>query len=109
MNLRGSVIPLLIQQLQAGKPLTLAEPLMTRFLMSLEQSIDLVYHAFFHAAPGDLFVRKAPAKLTRIPVYHMEAGNRCFCEYVPEGRSQHMIIHVADFNILRRRISEAVM
>ena len=61
MYSRGSVIPLFIQQLQAGKPLTLTEPLMTRFLMSLEQSVDLVYHAFFHAEPGDLFVRKAPA------------------------------------------------
>ena len=61
MYSRGSVIPLFIQQLHGGKPLTLTEPLMTRFLMSLEQSVDLVYHAFFHAAPGDLFVRKAPA------------------------------------------------
>ncbi len=61
MYSRGSVIPLFIQQLQAGKPLTLTEPRMTRFLMSLEQSVDLVYHAFFNAAPGDLFVRKAPA------------------------------------------------
>jgi UDP-glucose 4-epimerase len=61
MYSRGSVIPLFIQQLQAGKPLTVTEPLMTRFLMSLEQSVDLVYHAFFQAAPGDLFVRKAPA------------------------------------------------
>ena len=61
MYSRGSVIPLFIQQLQAGKPLTLTEPLMTRFLMSLEQSVDLVHHAFLHAAPGDLFVRKAPA------------------------------------------------
>ena len=61
MYSRGSVIPLFIQQLQDGKPLTLTEPLMTRFLMSLQQSVDLVYHAFFHAAPGDLFVRKAPA------------------------------------------------
>jgi UDP-glucose 4-epimerase len=61
MYSRGSVIPLFIQQLRDGKPLTLTEPLMTRFLMSLQQSVDLVYHAFFHAAPGDLFVRKAPA------------------------------------------------
>jgi UDP-N-acetylglucosamine 4,6-dehydratase len=61
MYSRGSVIPMFIQQLQAGKPLTLTEPLMTRFLMSLEQSVDLVYHAFLHAAPGDLFVRKAPS------------------------------------------------
>ena len=61
MYSRGSVIPMFIQQLQAGKPLTLTEPLMTRFLMSLEQSVDLVHHAFHRAAPGDLFVRKAPA------------------------------------------------
>ena len=45
----------------AGKPLTLTEPTMTRFLMSLEESVDLVEHAFSHAEPGDLFVRKAPA------------------------------------------------
>ena len=61
MYSRGSVIPLFIQQVQAGRPLTVTEPLMTRFLMSLEQSVDLVHHAFFHAEPGDLFVRKAPA------------------------------------------------
>lgn len=61
MYSRGSVIPLFIEQLRAGKPLTITEPLMTRFLMSLQQSVDLVYHAFFHAQPGDLFVRKAPA------------------------------------------------
>ena len=61
MHSRGSVIPLFIQQLQAGRPLTITEPSMTRFLMSLEQSVDLVYHAFLHAEPGDLFVRKAPA------------------------------------------------
>lgn len=61
MYSRGSVIPLFIQQLRAGKPLTITEPLMTRFLMSLDQSVDLVYHAFLHASPGDLFVRKAPA------------------------------------------------
>ena len=61
MYSRGSVIPLFIQQMQAGKSLTLTDPTMTRFLMSLEESVDLVYHAFFNAAPGDLFVRKAPA------------------------------------------------
>ena len=61
MYSRGSVIPMFIEQLKAGKPLTLTEPTMTRFLMSLQESVDLVYHAFFNAAPGDLFVRKAPA------------------------------------------------
>lgn len=61
MYSRGSVIPLFVQQLQQGRPLTLTEPAMTRFLMSLRQSVDLVEYAFVNAEPGDLFVRKAPA------------------------------------------------
>lgn len=61
MYSRGSVIPLFVEQLRAGRPLTITEPRMTRFLMSLEESVDLVLHAFDHAEPGDLFVRKAPA------------------------------------------------
>ncbi len=61
MYSRGSVIPLFVRQLQAGQPLTLTEPLMTRFLMSLSESVALVEHAFFHGQSGDLFVRKAPA------------------------------------------------
>lgn len=61
MYSRGSVIPLFVRQIQEGKPLTITEPRMTRFLMSLEESVDLVKHAFFHAQPGDLFVKKAPA------------------------------------------------
>jgi UDP-glucose 4-epimerase len=61
MYSRGSVIPLFIEQLRAGRPLTLTEPAMTRFLMSLDQSVGLVLHAFSHAEPGDLFVWKAPA------------------------------------------------
>ena len=58
---RGSVIPTFIAQLRSGQPLTLTEPSMTRFLMSLQDSVELVKHAFFHAEPGDLFVKKAPA------------------------------------------------
>jgi len=58
---RGSVIPLFIEQLKAGRPLTITDPRMTRFLMSLADSIDLVEYAFANAAPGDTFVRKAPA------------------------------------------------
>ncbi len=61
MYSRGSVIPLFIRQLQLGQPLTITEPAMTRFLMSLSESVDLVEHAFLQAQPGDLFVRKAPA------------------------------------------------
>ena len=58
---RGSVIPLFIAQLRAGQPLTITDGAMTRFLMSLEESVSLVLHAFAHAEGGDLFVRKAPA------------------------------------------------
>lgn len=61
MASRGSVIPLFLQQLQDGKPLTITDPTMTRFLMSLEESVDLVLYAFQHAHPGDIFVQKAPA------------------------------------------------
>jgi UDP-N-acetylglucosamine 4,6-dehydratase len=61
MHSRGSVIPLFVQQLQSGRPLTLTEPKMTRFLMTLQESVDLVEYAFLNAEPGDLFVRKAPA------------------------------------------------
>ena len=61
MASRGSVIPLFLGQLQAGLPLTITDPLMTRFLMSLEESVDLVLYAFQHAHPGDIFVQKSPA------------------------------------------------
>lgn len=61
MASRGSVIPLFLQQLQRGKPLTITDPDMTRFLMSLDESVDLVLYAFEHAQQGDIFVQKAPA------------------------------------------------
>jgi UDP-N-acetylglucosamine 4,6-dehydratase len=61
MASRGSVIPLFLEQLQSGKPLTITDPNMTRFLMSLDESVDLVLYAFEHAQPGDIFVQKAPA------------------------------------------------
>lgn len=61
MASRGSVIPLFVSQIKAGKPLTITDPEMTRFLMSLEDSVDLVEYAFEHANQGDLFVQKAPA------------------------------------------------
>ena len=61
MYSRGSVIPLFVRQLAEGRPLTVTEPTMTRFLMTLQESVDLVEHAFLHAVPGDLFVKKAPA------------------------------------------------
>jgi UDP-N-acetylglucosamine 4,6-dehydratase/5-epimerase len=58
---RGSVIPLFVEQAKAGQPMTVTDPSMTRFLMSLDDAVALVEHAFTSARPGDLFVRKAPA------------------------------------------------
>jgi UDP-glucose 4-epimerase len=61
MASRGSVIPLFLDQLRSGKALTVTDPSMTRFLMTLEESVDLVLYAFENARPGDIFVQKAPA------------------------------------------------
>ncbi len=61
MASRGSVIPLFVEQLKSNKPLTITDPNMTRFLMSLEDSVDLVLHAFKHGKQGDIFIQKAPA------------------------------------------------
>lgn len=58
---RGSIIPLFIKQIKEGKPLTITNPNMTRFMMSLEDSVDLVMFAFENAEPGDIFVQKSPA------------------------------------------------
>ena len=66
MYSRGSVIPLFVSQLKAGKPLTVTNPDMTRFLMSLSESVDLVEHAFTSGETGDLFVRKAPAATVEV-------------------------------------------
>ncbi len=61
MASRGSVIPLFIEQIRAGKPITITDPSMTRFLMSLDEAVDLVVFAFQNGATGDLFVQKSPA------------------------------------------------
>jgi UDP-glucose 4-epimerase len=61
MASRGSVIPLFIEQLLAGQPLTLTDPNMTRFMMTIDDAVDLVLYAFEHGNPGDVFVQKAPA------------------------------------------------
>lgn len=61
MASRGSVIPLFVEQIKAGKPMTITDPHMTRFMMSLADAVDLVLYAFEHAKNGDIFVQKAPA------------------------------------------------
>jgi UDP-glucose 4-epimerase len=61
MASRGSVIPLFVNQVMNGQPITITDPLMTRFMMTLDDAVDLVLYAFTHGANGDLFVQKAPA------------------------------------------------
>jgi UDP-glucose 4-epimerase len=61
MASRGSVIPLFIDQIRAGKPITITDPSMTRFMMTLDDAVDLVLYAFEHGQPGEVFVQKAPA------------------------------------------------
>ncbi len=61
MASRGSVIPLFIQQIRRGQPITITDPDMTRFMMTLEDAVDLVLFAFTHGLPGDIYVQKAPA------------------------------------------------
>lgn len=79
MYSRGSVIPLFISQIKSGKPITITDPTMTRFLMSLAESVDLVEYAFQHAQTGDLFVRKAPASTIEVlaqALIEMFGGNK---------------------------------
>jgi UDP-N-acetylglucosamine 4,6-dehydratase len=61
MASRGSVIPLFIEQIHAGKPITITDPCMTRFMMTLDDAVDLVLYAFENGQPGEIFVQKAPA------------------------------------------------
>jgi UDP-N-acetylglucosamine 4,6-dehydratase/5-epimerase len=65
MASRGSVIPLFVEQIKSGKPLTITDPDMTRFMMTLEGAVELVLYAFEKGKPGDLFIQKAPAATIR--------------------------------------------
>ena len=66
MASRGSVIPLFVSQIKEGKPLTITDPSMTRFMMTLEDAVDLVWYAFENGNPGDIFVQKAPAATVEV-------------------------------------------
>jgi len=83
METRGSVIPLFVAQIRAGQALTITDPTMTRFMMTLDDAVDLVLYAFEHGKPGDIFVQKSPAAaietlaqavtgLMGVPNYEME-------------------------------------
>ena len=66
MATRGSVIPLFVEQVLAGRPITVTDPAMTRFMMTLEAAVDLVLYAFEHGGNGDIFVQKAPAATVEV-------------------------------------------
>ncbi len=66
MASRGSVIPLFVDQVRAGKPITITDPSMTRFMMTLDDAVDLVLYAFEHGHNGDIFVQKAPAATVEV-------------------------------------------
>ena len=68
---RGSIIPLFIEQIKAGKPITITNPEMTRFLMNLDEAVNLVMFAFGHAKPGDLFVQKSDASTIELSLIHI--------------------------------------
>ena len=68
MASRGSVIPLFVSQIKQGKEITVTDPAMTRFMMSLDDSVDLVMHAFEHGAQGDIFVQKSPSSTIEVLV-----------------------------------------
>lgn len=66
MALRGSVIPLFVEQVLAGKPITVTDPAMTRFMMTLTDAVDLVLYAFEHGDNGDIFFQKSPAATVEV-------------------------------------------
>jgi UDP-glucose 4-epimerase len=66
MASRGSVIPLFVEQVRAGRPITITDPAMTRFMMTLSDAVDLVLYAFEHGNNGDIFVQKAPAATVQV-------------------------------------------
>src|SRR5574337_726119 len=82
MASRGSVIPLFVEQVLAGRPITITDPSMTRFMMTLADAVDLVLYAFEHGSNGDIFVQKAPAAT-------IETLARAVCEVV--GKPDHPV------------------
>lgn len=86
---RGSVIPLWIDQIRKGNPITLTEPTMTRFIMSLEEAVDLVLFAFEHGTNGDIFVQKAPACTIQTQA---EAVRELFKHQAPDGKEPEIRI-----------------
>jgi UDP-glucose 4-epimerase len=85
MASRGSVIPLFLQQIKDNNPITITDPNMTRFLMSLEESVDLVLYAFNNSLQGDIFVQKSPSSTVNnlaLAILNIFNGNIKTFEYI---------------------------
>ncbi|GIX50000.1 MAG: UDP-glucose 4-epimerase [Limisphaera sp.] len=93
MASRGSVIPLFVNQIRSGKPLTITDPEMTRFMMSLDEAVDLVLFAFQNGEPGDTFVQKSPAatigQLARVLLEIFDARNEIRVIGTRHGEKKH--------------------
>ncbi|MBO6189873.1 MAG: polysaccharide biosynthesis protein [Alloprevotella sp.] len=90
MASRGSVIPLWVDQMEEGKPITITDPAMTRFMMTLDDAVDLVIYAFTHGRNGDLFVQKAPAATLDVLA---EALKQTYAQVKPEyGQTEVRVI-----------------
>ena len=90
MASRGSVIPLWVEQIMSGKPITITDPNMTRFMMTLDDAVDLVIYAFTHGHNGDLFVQKAPAATLEVLA---EALKQIYAQVKPEyGETEVRVI-----------------
>ncbi len=93
MASRGSVIPLFVKQILGGQPITITDPEMTRFMMSLDEAIDLVMYAFEHGQQGEIFVRKAPAatmgQLARVVMKIFAAANDVRVIGTRHGEKKH--------------------
>jgi UDP-N-acetylglucosamine 4,6-dehydratase len=96
MASRGSVIPLFIDQIKAGNPLTITDPNMTRFLMNLDEAVDLVLFAFKNAKQGDLFVQKSPAStiehLAKALIELFESGSEIKVIGTRHGEKAHEVL-----------------
>ncbi len=103
MASRGSVIPLWVEQMIEGKPITITDPNMTRFMMTLDDAVDLVVYAFTHGHNGDLFVQKAPAATLDVLA---EALVHVYCDMPVKGTGRPFIAQRPDIKVIGTRHGE---
>jgi UDP-N-acetylglucosamine 4,6-dehydratase len=108
MASRGSVIPLFLDQIAAGKPITITNPEMTRFMMTLDDAVDLVMYAFQHAKQGDLFVQKAPAATidTLAKAVINLAGSKTGIEYIGTRHGEKLYETLVTSEEMARAVDE---